>query len=166
MEPARTERGRQLSAYIMIHPDPRKRAERDLQRTRPIGSPMEWILLHPTIQLRAYFFEISRFAGQQVSLRQHHQVLMPVQLPDDFVVAREAGIEVWNAPEIERICFDASNVIAPPADLGACFDHRSEQRKSMLPYLRRELHNILGRFVRRGQLQARNEVAAETGRGR
>ena len=59
-------------------------------------------------------------------------MLMPVQLPDDFVIARALEIQIRNQPEIVRTGCPAALVIVPPVDLRTSFNFLSEQRKPVL----------------------------------
>ena len=58
------------------------------------------------------------------------------------------------------------DVIAPPLDFGAGIDGRSEDGESMAPNLLGELRYVLSKLAGGRQLQARNEIAADMGRGR
>ncbi len=115
MEPSRTKSGRHVSPYQMVDPDPRQRPERDLQRARPIDSALKRIPGDPALELRANLIQVRGVAGQQVRLRKNHQVLMPVQLPNDFVIARPAPYprkaRAGNRPDRSRYpaCSRAAN---------------------------------------------------------
>jgi hypothetical protein len=127
---------------------------------------MKRIRCDPAIQLGANLGQISRVTREQMRLRQNHQVLMPVQLPDDFVIARARRIQERNAPEIYKICLDPARVIAAPTDFGARFDGPAKDRESMPPDLIGPVHHLLRTVARGRQLQARNEIAAYSGRRR
>ena len=87
MEPSRSEiapatRGRQSDK-------PRSRTTREtLPRARwPSSFPDETGSGDPAVELRANFIQVRTVARQQIGLRQNHQVLMPVQFPNQLVVA-------------------------------------------------------------------------------
>ena len=68
---------------------------------------------------------------KQQSLSQHHEVLMPVQLPDDFVVPGARPVEIRNAAEIDGAGFDPGEIVAAPVDSGARFNLDTEKRESV-----------------------------------
>src|SRR6185295_4729501 len=58
-------------------------------------------------------------------------MLMPVQLPDHFVIAGAGEVEIRNAAKVVEARFLGVNVIAPPGDLRAHFDHLPEDWEAM-----------------------------------
>lgn len=91
---------------------------------------------------------------------------MPVQLPDDFVVARSGRIQERNAPEIYKTGLDPARVIPAPTYFGTGFDGPAKDRESMRPDRFSEPRHCWRIFARSRQLQDRNEIAADFGRGR
>src|SRR5260370_13956637 len=141
--PFGAEPGRQLLSNQVVHPDPGARAKRGLQRARPINSAMKRIFLEPVVELRANLGQIRGVARESIRLRQDHQVLMAIQLPNDLVISGLARVEIGNPAKIAQPGFDSAGVIAPPGDRRAGVDGQTENRKAMRTNLFRERDCLL-----------------------
>src|SRR5579872_2169195 len=124
-------RFRQRVCEQMVDPDPGERAKRDLEGARPIHAALEGILCEPAFQLPADLVEKLLSSGQPVGLRQQHQVLMPVQLPNYLVIANAREIEIRYQPEITQSTLLPMDVIAPPVNLRPCVEDIPQQRETM-----------------------------------
>ena len=138
MQPVAPERGEEALAHgrrhpfsrQVVNPDPGERAERHLEGAGPVDAALERVRLHPAFPLRKGVVQKLRPARQPPRLREQNQVLMPIDLPDDLVVARARGIEVRNAAEVGGSGLDAAGVIAPPADVPPGLYVEAEQRET------------------------------------
>src|SRR5205085_6758180 len=84
-------------------PQPSDGAERDFETARPDDAELWRVRIHPTLDVRDERLGVSSIARVPVSAPQRHEVLMPVQLPSELLVARDAWIEKVNlAPMDER----------------------------------------------------------------
>ena len=106
----------QLSANQVIDPQPGERPERYLQRARPVDSPQKRILLPPAGELPLDFVPVCPVASEQLGLGKHHQVLVPVQFPDVFVIPNLAEIQIRNKTKVARAAGPGVDVIPPPFD--------------------------------------------------
>src|SRR4029077_3993004 len=88
--------------------------------------------------------EICGVSGEPICLGQKHEVLVPVQLPNELVVASPGHIEIWDSPEILQLGLYAARVIATPADLRARVDIPAENRERVFPDLRSQFDDFLG----------------------
>src|ERR1700722_9222869 len=131
MEPSSTELGGHFAANQMVDPDPGQRAKRYFERTGPVGSAMKRVACDPAVDLRANLVQISTVARQQIGLRQNNQMLMAIQLPDRFVVARARTIEIRNAAEVREPGFNPTHIVAPPANIGPGVDSGAKNWKLM-----------------------------------
>src|SRR5712692_4332092 len=113
----------------MKHPDPGERPESDFERAGPIDSPKKWIPLEPALQLIPDLSQEIVASGEQERLSQQHQMLMPIQLPDNFVVANFVEVEIGDAPEVDRTTRTPAQIITAPIDLLAGRNLKSKQRK-------------------------------------
>src|SRR5882762_2962117 len=84
----------------MINPNPGERAERYLEGARPVDAALERILFEPALDLRADFEWVLFCSRQRIRLPQQNQVLVPVQLPYEFMVSHGGKIQIGNAPEV------------------------------------------------------------------
>ena len=75
------------------HPKPRQAPERHFKRTSPIHADRVGVLLLPVVPKRQQLRDELLPPGQPVRLRQRGQPLLPVQLPDDLVVADLLEVE-------------------------------------------------------------------------
>src|ERR1700674_3331636 len=100
----------------MIQPDPRERPESDFKGTAPADALQERILLPPGGQLTFRLAQILLTAFEQERLRQNHQVLVPVQLPDDLVIPGALEIQVRNAAGTGEAGGLIVNRVASPVD--------------------------------------------------
>src|SRR2546430_13401546 len=71
----------------MTRPDPRKRAQRELEHARPVDADERWIVGEPAFEIAQPGSAIFRIAGEPRGAPEDEPVLMAVQLPDDFVIA-------------------------------------------------------------------------------
>src|SRR2546423_8701438 len=71
----------------MNRPDPRKRAQRELEHARPVDADERWIVGEPAFEIAQPGSAIFRIAGEPRGAPEDEPVLMAVQLPDDFVIA-------------------------------------------------------------------------------
>src|SRR5439155_9166906 len=103
----------------VMHPEPGHAAERDFEAAATIYSERIRISASPRRQLLQEFSHITVLMGQLPSFCQRDQVLMPIQLPDDFVVADLIEIEKINfEPGPKRRTCSVYNV-EMPINLGA-----------------------------------------------
>src|SRR5436190_1293176 len=116
----------------VMNPDPGERAETDFERARPIDPSMQRILIEPTFDLPVNLFREIGAARQNVRLRQQDKMLVPVQLPDDLVIAGARGVEIRNAAEVDGGSFPAAHIIAAPLNLRTRLDRDSQDREAML----------------------------------
>src|SRR4051812_20766178 len=91
-------------------PNPGQRSKRELEHARPVDPDQRWICLHPARQFGNEPIAVFRLAGQPPGAAEHHPVLMPIQSPDDLVVAadmvkkRNGGPEsLWRAAIVNRV---------------------------------------------------------------
>src|SRR5580700_9532790 len=70
----------------VIHPDPGQRAKRDLQRAGPINAVLERIFSNPVFPLLYECLEKFTPAGKESGLSEEHEILMPIQFPDELVI--------------------------------------------------------------------------------
>ena len=56
-------------------------------------------------------------------------MLVPVQFPDDLVIACPGDIEERYQTEVVGAGFFPVNVVPPPGDFGSCFERQPEQRE-------------------------------------
>src|SRR5690349_1971822 len=96
---------------------------------------MKGIGIDPAVELRPSLIQVALVAGKQEGLREQHQVLVPVQLPDDLVIAGFRSVQIRHAAEIVQTCFLAIRVVATPEDFWSRFDGQAEQRKAVLENL-------------------------------
>src|ERR1700736_92099 len=87
-------------ACQMTHPSPRQGTEGYLKRTRPVDATLKRILLEPTPKLGLDLRQGFAVPVKTVVLRQDHEMLMPVQFPNYFVISDARLIKVGNAPKI------------------------------------------------------------------
>jgi hypothetical protein len=130
---------------------------------------MKGVTGHPAFELRADFIQMAAVACKQIRLRQHNQVLVPVQFPDYFVVARARGVEVRNAAKVTEAGFNAAQIVAAPVDIGAGVDGAGENWKLVALDPIGQIDDLLGAIDARnarGQRKAWSEVRIEAGRGR
>src|SRR5882757_9988552 len=98
----------------MPNPDPGKRPERDLQSAGPVDAAHETIGREPALELLHDLVEILALATQKERLRQQHEMLMAIQLPDVLVVADRIEIEIRHAAHVaERGRFAVRIILAP-----------------------------------------------------
>jgi len=128
----------------MISPNPRQRPEGHFERTGPIDSPAVRVLREPALQLSLNFAEICGVRREPISLGQKHEVLVPVQLPNELVVASLGRIQIWDSPKIIQPGLDSARVIAAPADLRPAVDLSAENRKRVFSDLRGQFDHFLG----------------------
>src|ERR1700730_4420257 len=101
----------------MVNPNPGQRPECHFQRAGTIDSPAVRVLCKPALELRLNFSEIYVVEREQIGLSQKDEVLVPVQLPNELVVASPRCIQIWDSPEINQTGLYSARVIAPPANL-------------------------------------------------
>src|SRR5579872_5442692 len=109
---------------------------------------MERIRLRPRFDLRKYLGEICLVSAEHKRLREQDQVLMAIQLPNDFVIACARRVEIGNAPEIIEAGFAAAHVIAPPVDRGSRVDRQAKKRKAMRANLGSRAMNLVSKVRR------------------
>src|SRR5258706_14060274 len=111
---SRASRGPQPFPRQVINPDPRKRPKRDLECAGPVNPATKWILFEPAFELRANFSQEFFPPTQLVGLRQHDQVLMTIQLPDNLVITGARRVHERKSPKIMRRRFAVADRIATP----------------------------------------------------
>src|SRR5580698_8484361 len=164
MDPSRTELGRHVAANQVIDPDPGQGAKRDFESAGPVGPAMKRVGRDPAFELRLNFVPMASVAGQQKRLGQDNQVLMTIQFPDQFVVARAGRVEVRYAAEVDRAGFNAARIIAAPADVLAGVDDGPKNWKLVAMELIGQIDDLLRRTgAGFGQWQTWGELAVERG---
>ncbi len=123
----RAERCREEVAGQQPQPRPRKRPEGYLQRAGPVDAAQERVGVQPGFQLAEGLVQKGALAGEAEGLGQQHKLRMPVQLPDQFVVAHAREIQIGAAAKIGRGGRNAVYVIAAPFDLRPGFNLDSQQ---------------------------------------
>ena len=84
-------------------PQPSDGAERDFETARPVDAELWRVRVHPSVGVRDERLSVRLIIRVPVSAPQRHEVLMPVQLPSELLVARDARIKKVNfAPMDER----------------------------------------------------------------
>ena len=78
-------------------PEPRQAPERELQHARPVRAAQRRIRRRASRRAAHERVVEAPIAGQRVGAAEEQPVLMPVELPDDLVVAG-GGIEIGHAP--------------------------------------------------------------------
>jgi hypothetical protein len=137
-DPLHAELSDHLFADQVVGPDPRQSAKTHFQRARPIDSPVVWIRREPALELRANLVEIIGVSRETERLRQQHQMLMTIRLPDYFVIAAAPHVQIGDSAKISQIALNPTSVIAAPGDFGAGVYGKAEDWKLMLPNLFRE----------------------------
>src|SRR5581483_1574353 len=168
MEPSNAKGPIQLPTRQLVNPDPRKRPKRHLQRARPVDPAMKRIARDPALELGANFIQIPGFAGRKMGLRQHDQMLMPVQLPNHFVVAGSRRIQIGNQAEVTQPGLNSALVIATPLNLACGIYGCAEDWKLMAFDLIGQIDDLLRaldceELIRKRQ--TRDKVGIEDGRG-
>ena len=136
--------GRQMFAHKMVSPNPGQRPEGHFQRAGPIDSPAVRVLCKPALELSLNLFEICGVSGEPICLGQQHELLVPVQLPNELVVARPGCIKIWDSPEIIQPGLYFARVIAAPADLRPCVNLSAENRERVFSDLRGQFDHFFG----------------------
>src|SRR5579863_563321 len=113
-----------LSPPKVIQPNPGKRPKSDFKGAAPVDSVQERILLPPGGQLTFRLAQILVAAREPERLRQNHQVLVPVQLPDDLVIPGALEIQIRNPGGIGETGGLVVNRVAAPFDLVAKVQHQ------------------------------------------
>ncbi len=82
--------GRQAvrSAEEMKRPDPRYRAQGDLEAAHPIDTVARRVLRHPTLKMACEGRGVTLLAGQKIRDAEREEMLVAVDLPNDLLVAR------------------------------------------------------------------------------
>ena len=80
----------------MANPEPGQGPEGDLQRAGPVDADGVWVFALPVSPLREDLGSEAALAGGLPALGQRNEVLVTVQLPDDFVVADLIEVEEWD----------------------------------------------------------------------
>ena len=94
-------------------PQPRQGSQRELEHARPVHAEQGRIAFEPARELVETMVSVLRLTSQPVRAAQHQPVLVPIQLPDDLVVAA-GGIQVWHAgPEDVRRAPIVNRVVVP-----------------------------------------------------
>ena len=94
-------------------PEPRQAPEREFEHARPVGADERWVGGEPVVQLPLERVVEARLAGECVRPREEQPVLMPVELPDHFVVAG-GGIEIGHrSPVRPRRAASMDDVLMP-----------------------------------------------------
>src|SRR5262249_27257412 len=72
------------------------------------------ICLHPFAKMFGEYVRVSLITVQPIRLAQRHEVLMPIQFPDDLLVADKLGIEIVDlAPMQKRNAFSGYRLKVP-----------------------------------------------------
>ena len=113
----------------MIDPNPRQRAKGDLERARPVDSPQIWIGREPALDLAFDLENVLPAPIQPEGLGENDEVLMPVELPDCFMIAGARAIEIGNEPEIAQAAGNSGAVVTAPVDGCSGIESGIEQGK-------------------------------------
>src|SRR5580698_5552 len=106
----------------IINRKPRKTAEGNLERTRPIDAHRIRIVTLPMVPLVEQLGRVLVVPAESVSLRQRCQMLVPIQFPGNLAVADLQKIEVANLePGPKRRAF-VVNTVVMPIDLGSIIE--------------------------------------------
>src|SRR5690242_7946423 len=85
---------RHLVRRKVVNPDPGKGPERDFERAGPINAALKRVLAEPAFELTEDLALELFAAGKKESLREQRKVLVPVQFPDEFVIADRCEIQI------------------------------------------------------------------------
>ena len=97
-------------------PEPRDRAEGDLQAAGPINPLLGRVARDPGEEVGDERLRVPLIARVPVSLPQRDEILVTVQLPDDLAVAHAAGVEGRNATPVPDGRLTPRNGIEMPID--------------------------------------------------
>src|SRR5665647_111997 len=98
-----------------VHPHPRDEPQPQLERTGPVDTEREGILVKPRHELAINELRIALVFGQSVGQGRERQMLMAVEFPDVARVAHETGIPaVDQRPKVERNRDTALGIVVPP----------------------------------------------------
>ena len=107
----------------MPNPKPRPKAESDLERADPLHTSRIGILFDPVAKLTFNLVQVGLLSGEQPGLRESHQILVAIDLPDQLVVANLSGVEEGNAAQKLRFApLSPVDVVTVPANLVAELD--------------------------------------------
>src|SRR5215471_519064 len=84
------------------NPNPRKCPEPDFQGAAPVDPTLKRILSPPLFDVLEDAVAVLLAAGKSRCLRKQHEMLVPVQLPDELVVPNCREIQVGNSAEVLR----------------------------------------------------------------
>ena len=138
--------GRHVVSGQVINPHPRKRSEGYLQRAAEVDAALERILLKPTLHLLTEIVEKLPPPSQSPGLREQNQLLMPIQLPDDFVVAHARRIQIRNTPEVQRLRLDPAAVVPAPPNRRTRGNLQAKQRKPACQDLLGQTLTLIGKW--------------------
>ena len=90
-------------AKEMKRPYPRHSPERHLEAACPVDAHSRRVLLHPGGEMTGKCLSVTLVTGQPVCHAEREKILMPVQFPDDLLVAGLGGIKLVKLfPMLER----------------------------------------------------------------
>ena len=92
---------------------------------------MKRVLFQPVAYVTLDNIDELTAAGEDPRLREQYKVLVPVQLPYVFVIARARAIKIRYAAEVMGGRFNAVNVVTPPPNGETCFNLDTQQWNSV-----------------------------------
>ena len=100
-------------------PDPGNHSERQLKTARPVDPALGWIGVHPGHQVVDECRGVVLVAGIPIGFPECREVLMPIQLPGQLVLARDVGIQMIDPAPVCQPGPQAGHRIPVPVDRGA-----------------------------------------------
>ena len=117
---------RQAIAYPAQNPYPGECAESDLQGACPIDPSQERIVFEPGFEQPGALVRVFVAASEKSCHGEHSELLMPIQFPDNFVIANLGRIEIRELAKVSGSRFDTAHIIFPPGGLGSYGNFRSK----------------------------------------
>src|SRR5579863_6805318 len=139
---ARGRSGGKIASSQVVDPQPRQCPESDFQGAGPVNAAPVPILLEPAIEKFLQMVQKLAPPGKLPGLCQRHQMLMPIQFPDNFVIPHPRRVQIREQPEVASAGLYIMDRIAPPAD----FLVHSEVQVDVVPQQTESaLQDLLGR---------------------
>src|SRR6516165_6911720 len=142
---------RHFRTQKMPYPYPRQRSKPNLKRTSPVDSTLKRVVVPPVFKLADNRFEVPRVRRRQECLRQQHQVLMAVDLPNDLVIARNCDVKIRDESEVITRRLLTTQGIPSPLRNGAVIDFDTEYWDPALQHLvgQPQQFNLVGALINR-----------------
>src|ERR1700730_17248363 len=114
-------------------PEPGQAAECHFEGACPVDAERIGIVLPPRIPLRHQFSCVDPVASQAPSFSERHQMLVPVQFPDDFVIADFPFIyKIYFYPGLQRAVL-CMNWIKVPIDVRPVVESLVPEQVKLMP---------------------------------